>query len=76
MKTYKKSIEKIDENYYFSAFRLVINKPNPPFFVPKFSAFPSLSQFGQGRLRLDAISFYALLILAGPDIRLQQTTRM
>ena len=34
MKTYKKSIEKIDENYYFSAFRLVINKPNPPFFVP------------------------------------------
>ena len=28
MKTYKKSVEKTDENYYFSAFRLVINKPN------------------------------------------------
>jgi len=30
------------------------------------SALPSLSQFGQGRLSLVAISFYALLLLFGP----------
>ena len=30
------------------------------------SALPSLSQFGRGRLSLDAISFYALLLLFGP----------
>ena len=30
------------------------------------SALPSLSQFGQGRLSLVAISFYTLLLLFGP----------
>ena len=30
------------------------------------SALPTLSQFGQGRLSLVVISFYALLLLFGP----------
>ena len=32
------------------------------------SALPSLSPFGQGRLSLVAISFYALSLLAGPHV--------
>ena len=31
-----------------------------------FSALPSLTQFGRGRLSLGAISFYVLLLLFGP----------
>ena len=36
-----------------------------PFFVALFSALPSLSQFGRGRLSLVPISFYALSLLFG-----------
>ena len=46
-------------NYFFSAFRLVINKPNHRS-CRLFSALLSLSQFGRERLSLVAISFYTL----------------
>ena len=52
---------KIDENYFFLAFRLVINN-----LTGDWSPLLSMAQFGCGRLSLVMISFYALLLLFGP----------